>query len=136
MNVTAGGPGDHEFFRLLMAAVTDIPPSVRSTIQNSGPYNRPADEDVSVTPFILPLSAPLGSYTSIGPQGAVGCNAFYCPSSSNDGLTWLGEVPRVIPGLVGIGARPDSCNAPFTGNIDLPDITIFGEPIFNNTKTS
>lgn len=119
-----------------MSSVTNIPAAVRATIQNSGPYNRPANEDVSVAPFILPLSAPLGSYTAIGPTGPVGCNALYCPSSSNDGLTWLGEVPRVIPGLIGLETRPSSCHAAFTGNIDLPDITIFGEPVFNDTETS
>lgn len=119
-----------------MASVKDIPPAVKATIQNSGPYDRPANENVSVAPFILPLSAPLGSYTAIGPHGPVGCNALYCPSSSNDGLTWLGQVPRVIPGLIGLGGRPSSCNAQFTGNVDTPDITIFGEPVFNDTQTS
>lgn len=109
-----------------MEAVTDMPANVRATIQNSGPYNRPADEKVDVAPFLLPLSAPLGSYTAIGPHGPVGCNALYCPSSSNDGLTWLGEIPRVIPGLVGLETRPSSCNAQFTGQqVDYPKITIF-----------
>ncbi|KAF2168333.1 hypothetical protein M409DRAFT_21767 [Zasmidium cellare ATCC 36951] len=132
----AGGPGEHEFFRLLMASITNMPTSVRATIQNSGPYDRPANENVTVAPFILPLSAPLGTYTAIGPHGPVGCNALYCPSSSNDGLTWLGQVPRVIPGLVGLESRPSGCEAQFTGNVDLPDITIFGEPVFGDTETS
>jgi hypothetical protein len=63
-----GGPGDHEFLRLLMDAVKYIPPSVQRTIKNSGPYNRPPDENVNVTKFLLPLSAPLGSYTALGPE--------------------------------------------------------------------
>lgn len=89
-----------------MASVNDIPPAVQATIQNSGPYNRPPDEQVDVAPFLLPLDAPLGSYTAIGPNGPEGCNALMCESSSNDGLTWLGEIPRTLPGLVGLETRP------------------------------
>ena len=102
----AGGPGDHEFFRLLMESVLDMPASVRATIQNSGPYDRPVDEKVDLAPFVLPLSAPLGSYTAIGPSGPKGCTALQCPSSSNDGLTWLGQIPRTVPGLLGVEQRP------------------------------
>ena len=102
----AGGPGDHQFFRLLMDSVENMPASVRSTIQNSGPYNRPPDERVDVSAFLLPLDAPLGAYTAIGPEGPEGCNALHCQESENNGLDWIGEVPRTIPGLIGLGKRP------------------------------
>ncbi|KAK4626246.1 von Willebrand factor A domain-containing protein 5A [Fulvia fulva] len=102
----AGGPGNHEFFRLLMASITNIRANVAATIQNSGPYDRPASERVDLEPFIEPLSAPLGSYAAIGPSGPVGCNALSCESSSNDGLTWLGHIPRTLPGFM--EQRPSS----------------------------
>ena len=120
----AGGPGDHQFFRLLMAAVTDIPPSVRATIQNSGPYNRPPDERVDVAPFLIPLDAPLGSYTAIGPNGPVGCNAVSCPESKSDGLNWIGEIPRTLPGLVGLEQRPSGAESP-ASSCTKADPTIF-----------
>jgi CubicO group peptidase (beta-lactamase class C family) len=102
----AGGPGDHEFFRLLMAAITDMPANVRATIQNSGPYDRPASLQVDVAPFLLPLGAPLGSYTALGPDGAEGCNALRCRAEPNDGLSWILQIPPALLGTIGIEQRP------------------------------
>ena len=102
----AGGPGEHEFFRLLMAAVTDMPEDVRATIQNSGPYDRPADERVDLDPFVNPPTAGLGSATGLGPQGGEGCNLLGCAGEPNDGLSYVGQVPRVVPGVVGAETRP------------------------------
>ncbi|MET0190818.1 MAG: serine hydrolase [Pseudonocardia sediminis] len=102
----AGGPGEHEFFRLLMDAVTDMPGDVRSTIQNSGPYDRPADLAVDVDPFVNPPDAGLGSATGLGPQGGEGCTPLGCEDEPNDGLGWVGQVPRVVPGVAGAETRP------------------------------
>ncbi|MBW6522659.1 serine hydrolase [Sphingomonas sp. RHCKR47] len=102
----AGGPGDHEFFRLLMDAITDMPVSVRATIQNSGPYDRPASLRVDVAPFLLPLTAPLGSYTALGPNGAEGCNALRCRAEPNDGILWVLQVPPALLGVIGLEQRP------------------------------
>lgn len=121
----AGRPGDHEFFRLLMDAVTDMPDDVRATIQNSGPYNRPPDQNVDLVPFLLPLDQALGSYTAIGPHAPFGCNALRCKSSSNDGLTWLGEIPRIILGLIGLESRPSTCKATFDGQKNDSRVNIY-----------
>ncbi|MGQ0631004.1 MAG: serine hydrolase domain-containing protein [Sporichthyaceae bacterium] len=102
----AGGPGDHEFFRLLMAAVTDMPASVRRSIANSGEYDREVDGDYSLTPAFEPPDAFAGSYLGIGPRAPVGCTVIACEGASNDGLRWLLDVPRVGPGVLGLESRP------------------------------
>ncbi|PPJ54144.1 hypothetical protein CBER1_01054 [Cercospora berteroae] len=102
----AGGPGEHEFFRRLMAAVTDMPADVRATIQNSGPYNRPADNNVDTQPFLVPLDAAVGSYLGVGPHAAEGCNALRCNGADNDGLLYLLQIPRTGLGLIGLERRP------------------------------
>jgi hypothetical protein len=102
----AGGPGEHEFFRMLMDSVSDIPAEVNATIQNRGPYNRPPDQRVDLAPFLFPIDSGLGSYLAIGAHKPEGCNALSCPGASNDGLTWLGQIPRTLPGIIGLEQRP------------------------------
>lgn len=102
----AGGPGEHEFFRRLMASVTDIPVAVRATIQNSGPYDRAPDQRVDLAPFIVPVSAPLGSYAVVGPGAPSNCTALRCAGEPNDGLLWITQVPGTGLGILGIEQRP------------------------------
>jgi CubicO group peptidase (beta-lactamase class C family) len=101
----AGGPGEHEFFRLLMAAVTDLPDDVRADL-DTGPYDRARSGDVDVEPFVEPPTAGAGSYLGVGPQAPVGCTAAACADEPNDGLTWVGDVPRTVPGIAGTDSRP------------------------------
>ncbi|MGQ0624940.1 MAG: serine hydrolase domain-containing protein [Sporichthyaceae bacterium] len=102
----AGGPGDHEFFRLLMDAVLDMPEQVRASIANSGEYDRPTNGDYDLGPAFEPPGAFAGSYLGVGPQAPVGCTALGCAGERNDGLRWLGDLPRVGPGILGVDKRP------------------------------
>ncbi len=102
-----GAAGVHEFFRLLMAAVTDMPEEVRATIANSGPYDRRQQAGADATPYLYPLDAPAGSYLSVGPGAPEGGNPLGCEGESNDGLRWIGDVPRTVPGILGVETRPD-----------------------------
>ncbi|MGH3708887.1 MAG: serine hydrolase domain-containing protein [Pseudonocardiaceae bacterium] len=102
------GASIHEFFRLLMAAITDMPSQVRATIANPGPYDRGPEAGVDVTQFLYPLDAPAGSYLSVGPGAPQGCNPLGCAGESNDGIQhYVGDVPRTIPGILGADTRPD-----------------------------
>lgn len=102
----AGGPGDHEFFRLLMDSVLDMPDSVRASIANSGEYDRPINGDYDLDPAFEPPGAFAGSYLGVGPQAPVGCTVHACEGERNDGLRWLGDVPRAGPGILGLENRP------------------------------
>lgn len=102
----AGGPGEHEFFRLLMAAVTDMPAGVRATIANSGPYDRPVDGRYDLDPALTPPTAAAGAYLGVGPQAPRGCTALGCAGAPNDGWRWLLDVPRTGPGVLGLDGRP------------------------------
>lgn len=97
----------HEFFRLLMAAVTDMPDEVRATIANPGHYDRGPEAGVDATHFLYPLDAPAGSYLSVGPGAPESCNPLGCEDEPNDGIQrYLGDVPRTIPGILGAETRP------------------------------
>ncbi|MGH3693645.1 MAG: serine hydrolase domain-containing protein [Pseudonocardiaceae bacterium] len=103
-----GAAGTHEFFRLLMAAVTGMPEQVRATIANSGPYDRAPEVGFDATHFLHPLDAPAGSYLSIGPGAAQGCNPLGCEGEPNDGIQrYISDIPRTIPGIVAAETRPD-----------------------------
>ncbi len=103
-----GAAGTHEFFRLLMAAVTDMPDEVRATIANSGPYDRAPEVGFDATHFLHPLDAPAGTYLSVGPGAPEGCNPLGCEDEPNDGVQqYVGDLPRTIPGIVGAETRPD-----------------------------
>jgi hypothetical protein len=67
----AGGPGEHEFFRLLMGAVTDLPGDVAADL-DTGPSDRERDSEVFLEPFVGPPTAGLGAYPGVGPQGPGG----------------------------------------------------------------
>ncbi|MGH3696886.1 MAG: serine hydrolase domain-containing protein [Pseudonocardiaceae bacterium] len=100
--------GIHEFFRLLMAAVTDMPENVRATIANAGPYDRGQEAGADATHFLYPLDAPAGTYLSVGPGAPEGCNPLGCEDEANDGIQrYVGDVPRTIPGILGAETRPD-----------------------------
>lgn len=103
----AGGPGEHEFFRLLMDAVTDMPERVRATIANSGDYDRPVNADYDLDPVFVPPDAFAGSYLGVGPRAPRGCTPLGCEGKPNDGWRWLLDVPRTGPGVVGLETRPD-----------------------------
>lgn len=81
-----GEAGSHEFFRLLIAAVTDIPGEVRATITNSGPYDRPPEAGADLSTFLFPLDAAPGTFASVGPGAPQGCNPLGCEGESNDGV--------------------------------------------------
>jgi hypothetical protein len=103
------GPGEHEFFRLLMGAVTDMPASVRKTIKNSGRYSRRPQFGVDARQFTLPLSTVPGSYLALGPGKPVHCapTPLGCAGAPNNGyLDYLTDAPRVIPGTLGKEKRP------------------------------
>ncbi|MGH3693646.1 MAG: serine hydrolase domain-containing protein [Pseudonocardiaceae bacterium] len=97
-----GEAGTHEFFRLLMAAVIDMPDELRTTIETSGPDDRAPEIGANLTTFARPLDAAPGSYASIGPGAPAGCHPLSCENESNDGTQrWIGDVPRTIAGIVG-----------------------------------
>ncbi|MGH3754069.1 MAG: serine hydrolase domain-containing protein [Pseudonocardiaceae bacterium] len=102
-----GAAGVHEFFRLLMAAVTDMPEDVRATIANSGPYDRRQQAGADATSYLYPLDAPVGTYLSVGPGAPEGCNPLGCEGEPNEGLRWIGDIPRTVPGVLGAETRPD-----------------------------
>ncbi|MGH3823034.1 MAG: serine hydrolase domain-containing protein [Pseudonocardiaceae bacterium] len=98
----------HDFFRLLMAAVIDMPQKVRATIMNPGPYDRGPDAGVDATHFLYPLDAPAGTYLSVGPGAPEGCNPLGCKDESNDGTQrWISDIPRTVPGILGAETRSD-----------------------------
>ncbi len=103
-----GAAGTHEFFRLLMAAVTDMPDQVRTTIANSGPYDRAPEVGFDATHFLHPLDAPAGTYLSVGPGAPEACTPLGCAGERNDGIQrYVSDIPRTIPGILGAQARPD-----------------------------
>ncbi|MBW6522672.1 serine hydrolase [Sphingomonas sp. RHCKR47] len=109
-NVVPGRPGargTHDFFRLLMAAVTDMPAAVRATIANSGPYAQPPEvTGVDLLQFINQPSAPIESYSGFLLPGQ--CDPLGCADEDNDGIARLVlDAPRVVPGTVGLEQRPD-----------------------------
>jgi CubicO group peptidase (beta-lactamase class C family) len=96
------GPGVHQFFRLLMDAVTNMPQQARSTIKNSGPYDRARHAGADLTQFVFPLSQAPGSALALGPGAPVQCNPLGCKDAPNDGyLRYLTDIPRTIPGVLG-----------------------------------
>ena len=108
-NVVPGRPGaagTHEFFRKLMAAVTDMPDDVRATIANSGPYDGPPKVGFDASQYVNQPTAPLETTSGIGLPG--NCGPLGCAGEPNDGLARTGgDVPRVVPGTVGAETRPD-----------------------------
>lgn len=102
------GASIHEFFRLLMAAVTDVPANVRATIANAGPYDYPPQAGADAGQFLYPLDAPAGTYLSVGPGAPEGCNPLGCEGEPDDGTQrWIGDIPRTVPGILGADTRPD-----------------------------
>lgn len=101
-----GAAGTHEFFRMLMAAVTDMPATVRASIANSGAYaGAPVAAFDSSQYFNQPASG-LESYTGIGLPGQ--CTPIGCEGERNDGaMQLLMDIPRTGPGVFGMDARPD-----------------------------
>ncbi|MGH3874769.1 MAG: serine hydrolase domain-containing protein [Pseudonocardiaceae bacterium] len=103
-----GEEGTHEFFRLLMASVTNLPDEVRATIANSGPYDRAPEVGADLRTFLHPLDAAPGTFASIGPGAAEGCHPLGCAGEPNDGVQrYAGDVSRTVPGIVGPQLRPD-----------------------------
>jgi CubicO group peptidase (beta-lactamase class C family) len=102
-----GARGTHDFFRLLMAAVTDMPASVRATIANSGPYRQPPEvSGFDLVQYINQPTAPIESYSGFLLPGQ--CDPLGCADEDNDGIARLIlDAPRVVPGTVGIEQRPD-----------------------------
>ncbi|WP_130289172.1 serine hydrolase domain-containing protein [Pseudonocardia sediminis] len=102
-----GAAGTHEFFRRLMAAVTDMPDDVRATIENSGPYDGPPRVGFDVTQYTNQPTAPVETTSGLGlPPGD--CGPAGCAGEPNDGVQRLvTDAPRVVPGTVGAETRPD-----------------------------
>lgn len=100
--------GYHQLFRLLMGAVTDMPPEVAATIANPGPYNYTGPQlNVDLSEFIFPIASTPGTFLIIGPRAPVGCTIFGCPGEPNSGLLWLTDVPGTLPGILGWEQRPN-----------------------------
>lgn len=94
------------FFRLLMQSVEDMPSGVRIT-QPTGPYVHRAELNVDPDGFLHPTDAALGSYLALGASAPVGCSVVACAGEPNDGLKWLLDVPRTVPGALGAETRPN-----------------------------
>jgi hypothetical protein len=95
-----------QFFRYLMDAVQDMPDRVRIA-QPRGEYVDEPSLNVNPDSIIYPIDAPLGSYLGIGPEAPAGCTLLACEQEPNDGITWINDVPRVIPGILGLDTRPN-----------------------------
>lgn len=101
-----GAAGSHEFFRKLMAAVTDMPDGVRATIANSGPYDGPPRVGFDPTQYTNQPTAGLETTTGYGLPGD--CDPTGCAGEPNDGIPELAtDAPRVLPGTVLPEQRPD-----------------------------
>lgn len=98
--------GYFTFFRTLMDSVEQMPADV-DIAQPTGPYRWTRSIDFDVDAFILPVDAPLGSYLGIGRQAPIGCTLLACRDEPNDGLKWVLDVPRVVPGILGLDRRPN-----------------------------
>lgn len=97
----------HKFFRLLMNSVKAMPADVQIA-QPTGPYKHVPTLDFDPDSFIYPIDAPLGTYLGIGPSAPVGCTLLACQDEPNDGTKkWINDVPRVVPGILGIDKRPN-----------------------------
>lgn len=100
--------GYHEFFRLLMDSVIDMPAKASALIANSGPYSGGPELNFDPDPFLYPIDAIPGTYLSVGPGAPEGCNTLECEGESNDGtVRWMSDVPRTVPGILGAEERPN-----------------------------
>ncbi|MGQ0631003.1 MAG: serine hydrolase domain-containing protein [Sporichthyaceae bacterium] len=101
-----GAAGTHEFFRLLMAAVTDMPAKVRASIANSGAYAGAPTAGFDPVQYLNQPSAFPESYFGFGLPGQ--CTPLGCAGESNDGgAALLMDIPRTGPGVFGLDSRPD-----------------------------
>lgn len=98
--------GYFEFFRILMDSVKNMPAGVE-IVQRKGPYKWEPSLDFDADSFIYPVDAAVGSYLGIGPHAPIGCTALGCKDEPNDGLKWVLDVPRVVPGILGTDRRPN-----------------------------
>jgi CubicO group peptidase (beta-lactamase class C family) len=95
------------FFHTLMNGVTDMSDEVRATIANpDGPYTAEPDLNVDPDGFLYPVDAAPGTYLAVGPQAPEGCTVAGCEQEPNDGLRWVTDVPRTVPGIAGAEERP------------------------------
>lgn len=98
--------GYFKFFRILMDSVNSMPADV-DIAQPTGNYKWTPTVDFDADSFIYPIDAPLGSYLGIGKEAPVGCTILACKDEPNDGLKWVLDVPRVVPGIFGLDRRPN-----------------------------
>lgn len=106
----AGNPGKigyFTFFKMVMDSVEDMPADVRATLSDD-PGNH-VDPEFSVDPdtFLYPVDTAPGTYLALGPQAPEGCTVAGCEQEPNDGLKWITDVPRTVPGVVGAEERPN-----------------------------
>jgi CubicO group peptidase (beta-lactamase class C family) len=88
--------GYFEFFKELMAGVTDMPSA--ASIKNSESYQGDTNLNADPDTYMYPEAAFPGSYFAVGPEAPQGCTFVGCEGESNDGLqTWLSDVPRTFP---------------------------------------
>ncbi|WP_147201253.1 serine hydrolase domain-containing protein [Pseudonocardia asaccharolytica] len=100
--------GYYNFFRTLMSAVTDMPDDVRDSIANpDGPWTGSPDLALDPETIIYPVDAAPGSYLAVGDQAPEGCTITGCENDPNDGTRWITDVPRTIPGVIGVEQRPN-----------------------------
>lgn len=106
--VVAGNPkaAYFRFFRLLMSSVEQMPAGVRIA-QPTGPYQGVPELNVDPDGFLNPVDAAPGSYLAIGPSAPEGCTLLGCSGEPNDGLRWLQDIPRTVPGILGEETRPN-----------------------------
>ncbi|WGX97406.1 serine hydrolase [Nocardioides sp. L-11A] len=97
--------GYFRFFRILMNSVEAMPADV-DIAQPTGPYRWTPSLDVDLKDFVHP-DAILGSYLGLGKEAPIGCTVLACKDEPNDGLKWVLDVPRVVPGIVGLDRRPN-----------------------------
>ncbi|MGH7747979.1 MAG: hypothetical protein ACREQ5_24945, partial [Candidatus Dormibacteria bacterium] len=98
--------GYFNFFKLLMAGVTDMPGSVRTATSNASYQDNP-QLNVDPDTFIYPTTDPAGTYLDVGPSAPQGCTLAGCQGEKNDGLRWITDVPRTGPSVLGMDSRPN-----------------------------
>ncbi|MDN5746708.1 MAG: serine hydrolase, partial [Nocardioidaceae bacterium] len=97
--------GYFTFFRILMDSVRTMPADV-DIAQPTGDYSWAPSLDIDLKDFVHP-DAILGSYLGVGKEAPIGCTLLSCKDEPNDGLKWVLDVPRVVPGIVGLEKRPN-----------------------------
>ncbi len=89
--------GYFEFFRLLMAAVRDLPADLRATLPTD--YREPADTALNPLDWMRP-------FQNEPPPATEVCHPAECGGTRATSSGFLGDLPRTLPGILGDEERP------------------------------